>query len=56
MLFLIIEAFNKPNAYMGADNIIAVDMGDIFEDLVRRFLKVTMNKLGLISLQGISFI
>lgn len=37
MLFLIIEAFNKPNAYMGADKITAVDMGYIFEDLVRRF-------------------
>lgn len=37
MLFLIIEAFNKPAAYMGADRITAVDMGYIFEDLVRRF-------------------
>lgn len=37
MLFLIIEAFNKPNAYMGADKVTAVDMGYIFEDLVRRF-------------------
>ena len=37
MLFLIIEAFNKPNAYMGADKITAVDMGYIFKDLVRRF-------------------
>lgn len=37
MLFLIIEAFNKPNAYMGADKITSVDMGYIFEDLVRRF-------------------
>lgn len=37
MLFLIIEAFNKPTAYMGADKITAVDMGYIFEDLVRRF-------------------
>lgn len=37
MLFLIIEAFNKPSAYMGADKIAAVDMGYIFEDLVRRF-------------------
>lgn len=37
MLFLIIEAFNKPVAYMGADKITAVDMGYIFEDLVRRF-------------------
>lgn len=37
MLFLIIEAFNKPSAYMGADKITAVDMGYIFEDLVRKF-------------------
>lgn len=37
MLFLIIEEFNKPNAYMGADKITPVDMGYIFEDLVRRF-------------------
>ena len=37
MLFLIIEAFNKSNAYMGAGKITAVDMGYIFEDLVRRF-------------------
>ncbi|MCM1121647.1 MAG: type I restriction-modification system subunit M [Eubacterium sp.] len=37
MLFLIIEAFNRPAAYMGADKITAVDMGYIFEDLVRRF-------------------
>ncbi len=37
MLFLIIEAFNKPSAYMGTDKITAVDMGYIFEDLVRRF-------------------
>lgn len=37
MLFLIIESFNKPAAYMGADKITAVDMGYIFEDLVRRF-------------------
>lgn len=37
MLFLIVEAFNKPAAYMGADKITSVDMGYIFEDLVRRF-------------------
>lgn len=37
MLFLIIEAFNKPSAYMGADKITAVDMGYIFEDLIKRF-------------------
>ncbi len=37
MLFLIIQEFNKPSAYMGADKITAVDMGYIFEDLIRRF-------------------
>ena len=37
MLFLIVEAFNKPQAYMGADKISAVDMGYIFEDLIKRF-------------------
>lgn len=37
MLFLIIEAFNRPLAYMGADKITAVDMGYIFEDLIKRF-------------------
>ncbi len=37
MLFLIVEAFNKPAADMSAEKITAVDMGYIFEDLVRRF-------------------
>lgn len=37
MLFLIIEAFNRPAAYMGADKISAIDMGYIFEDLIKRF-------------------
>ena len=37
MLYLIIEEFNKPNSYLGAEKITAVDMGYIFEDLVRRF-------------------
>lgn len=37
MLYLIIEEFNKPNSYLGAERITAVDMGYIFEDLVRRF-------------------
>jgi type I restriction enzyme M protein len=37
MLFLIIEEFNKPTSYMGADKVTSVDMGYIFEDLVRRF-------------------
>ena len=37
MLYLIIEEFNKPSSYLGAEKITAVDMGYIFEDLVRRF-------------------
>ena len=37
MLFLIIQEFNKPTSYMGTDKITPVDMGYIFEDLVRRF-------------------
>lgn len=37
MLYLIIERFNAPSAYMGADKVTSVDMGYIFEDLVRRF-------------------
>ena len=37
MLYLIIEEFNKDNSYLGAERITAVDMGYIFEDLVRRF-------------------
>lgn len=37
MLFLIIQEFNKKNAYMGPDIISSTDMGYIFEELVRRF-------------------
>lgn len=37
MLFLIIQEFNKPSAYMGPDLISSTDMGYIFEELVRRF-------------------
>ena len=37
LLFLVVEAFNKPWAYMGADKISSVDMGYIFEDLIKRF-------------------
>lgn len=36
-LYYIIQEFNKPTAYMGADKISSTDMGYIFEDLVRRF-------------------
>lgn len=37
MLFLIIQEFNKKESYMGPDRISSVDMGYIFEELVRRF-------------------
>lgn len=37
MLFLVIQEFNKKNAYMGADVVSSTDMGYIFEELVRRF-------------------
>lgn len=37
LLFLVIEEFNKPQAYMGADKVSSVDMGYIFEDLIKRF-------------------
>lgn len=37
MLFLVIQEFNKKNAYMGADVISSTDMGYIFEELVRKF-------------------
>src|SRR5699024_7517856 len=36
-LYYVIQEFNKPAAYMGADKISSTDMGYIFEDLVRRF-------------------
>lgn len=36
-LFYVIQEFNKPSAYMGADKITATDMGYIFEELVRKF-------------------
>lgn len=37
MLFLIIQEFNKKESYMGPDRISSVDMGYIFEELVRKF-------------------
>lgn len=37
MLFMIIQEFNKKESYMGPDQISSVDMGYIFEELVRRF-------------------
>lgn len=37
MLFLIIQEFNKKESYMGPDIISSVDMGYIFEELVRKF-------------------
>src|SRR5699024_2474970 len=37
MLFLIIQEFNKKESYMGPDKISSIDMGYIFEELVRKF-------------------
>ena len=36
-LYAVVQEFNSPKAYMGADKITSTDMGYIFEDLVRRF-------------------
>ena len=36
-LFYVIQEFNKPSAYMGADKVSTTDMGYIFEELVRKF-------------------
>ena len=37
ILFYIIQEFNKKTSYLGADVITAVDMGYIFEDLIKTF-------------------
>ena len=37
LLYLIIKEFNSDKAYLGADRISSVDMGYIFEELVRKF-------------------
>ena len=37
MLFYIIQEFNSQKSYMGPDKVTAVDMGYIFEDLIKRF-------------------
>lgn len=36
-LFYVIQEFNKPSAFMGANKISTTDMGYIFEELVRKF-------------------
>ena len=36
-LYYVLQEFNKPQAYMGADVISTTDMGYIFEELVRKF-------------------
>jgi len=36
-LFYVIQEFNKPQSYLGVDRVTTVDMGYIFEELVRRF-------------------
>ncbi|WP_339192612.1 class I SAM-dependent DNA methyltransferase [Paenibacillus sp. FSL E2-0230] len=37
ILFYIIQEFNKKSSYLGADIVTAVDMGYIFEDLIKTF-------------------
>lgn len=37
ILFYIIQEFNKKSSYLGADHITSVDMGYIFEDLIKTF-------------------
>ncbi len=37
ILFYIIQEFNKKDSYLGADLITAIDMGYIFEDLIKTF-------------------
>ncbi|MNO23421.1 putative type I restriction enzymeP M protein [compost metagenome] len=37
ILFYIIQEFNKKSSYLGADTITSVDMGYIFEDLIKTF-------------------
>lgn len=37
LLYLIIKEFNSDKAYLGSDRISSVDMGYIFEELVRKF-------------------
>ncbi len=37
VLYLVIKEFCTPKAYLGADQITSVDMGYIFEELVRKF-------------------
>lgn len=36
-LFYVIQEFNKPQSYLGIDKITTVDMGYVFEELVRKF-------------------
>lgn len=37
LLYLVIKEFTTPKAYLGADMVTSVDMGYIFEELVRKF-------------------
>jgi type I restriction enzyme M protein len=37
LLYLVIKEFTTPKAYLGADQVTSVDMGYIFEELVRKF-------------------
>lgn len=37
LLYIVIREFTTPKAYLGADQVTSVDMGYIFEELVRKF-------------------
>jgi type I restriction enzyme M protein len=37
LLYLVLKEFTTPKAYLGADQVTSVDMGYIFEELVRKF-------------------
>ncbi|WP_081970070.1 N-6 DNA methylase [Paenibacillus sp. FSL P4-0081] len=46
ILFYIIQEFNKKSSYLGADIITAVDMGYIFEDLIKTFSETYNEEAG----------
>ena len=44
VLYLVVKEFCTPKAYLGADKVTSVDMGYIFEELVRNSLRVTTSR------------
>jgi len=46
ILFFIIQEFNKKSSYLGADLITSVDMGYIFEDLIKTFSETYNEEAG----------